>query len=398
MYRKISCDIATERNDTMPTRKKHPRLPNGYGSIRFLGKRRRNAYAVHPPADIDGNRPPALCYVDDWMKGFIILTAYKAGTYVPGMEADLDLPEASGSGSTGSLEALANKILADYSRIKGVEPPQPEKSFAEVYQAFFDDKYKKGHNYSKSSITSTRTAFKNCSSLHDKLFRDLRAKDLQSVLDSCPLKHASLELILNLYHQMYHYAEGQEWCDKRYDQFVSINQPDDDEHGVPFTDDELRILWSHKDDPTIELLLILCYSGWRITEILSLQVDLDNRYFLGGIKTAAGKGRIVPIHSSIFPAVQHRMNEYGCLLPCTKTKYRNSLYESLESIGLAGTPKHTPHDARHTFSRLCEKYGVQENDRKRMLGHSFQDVTNKVYGHRSLEDLRIEIEKIKTDL
>jgi hypothetical protein len=45
---------------------------------------------------------------------------------------------------------------------------------------------------------------------------------------------------------------------------------------------------------------------------------------------------------------------------------------------------------------LCEKYGVRENDRKRMLGHSFGgDVTNAVYGHRTLEELRTEIEKIK---
>lgn len=54
----------------MPTRSKHPRLPNGYGSIRYLGKKRKNPYAVHPPADIDGNRPQALCYVDTWMKEF----------------------------------------------------------------------------------------------------------------------------------------------------------------------------------------------------------------------------------------------------------------------------------------------------------------------------------------
>lgn len=59
-------------------------------------------------------------------------------------------------------------------------------------------------------------------------------------------------------------------------------------------------------------------------------------------------------------------------------------------------PDHTPHDARHTFSKLCEKYGVNENDRKRFLGHSFgKDITNGIYGHRDLEDLRAEIEKIK---
>ena len=45
---------------------------------------------------------------------------------------------------------------------------------------------------------------------------------------------------------------------------------------------------------------------------------------------------------------------------------------------------------------LLEKYGVNENDRKRMLGHSFgADITNAIYGHRTVDDLRREIEKIK---
>ena len=47
-----------------------------------------------------------------------------------------------------------------------------------------------------------------------------------------------------------------------------------------------------------------------------------------------------------------------------------------------------------TLFLLYVKYGVRENDRKRMLGHSFgNDITNAVYGHRTLEELRTEIEK-----
>ena len=39
---------------------------------------------------------------------------------------------------------------------------------------------------------------------------------------------------------------------------------------------------------------------------------------------------------------------------------------------------------------------MNENDRKRMLGHSFgADITNSVYGHRTIDELRYEIEKIK---
>lgn len=381
----------------MPTRKKHQRLPNGYGSIRYLGKGRRNAYAVHPPADIDGNRPPALCYVDDWMKGFIILTAYKAGTYAPGMEATLELPNADGA---ADLKSVSSRLLADYSRIRGQEPQEPEKTFSEVYEAFFANKYKPGHSYSKSTITSTKAAYKNCKTLHDRVFRDLRGDDLQKVIDmaALKLKHSSLELILSLYHQMYAYADGQSWCDKRYDTFVRIDTPDDDEHGVPFTDEELKILWKHKEDPSIELLLILCYSGWRISELFTLEIDLMNQSMTGGIKTAAGKNRVVPIHSAILPLIVYRLKKYGTMLPFSTDAYRKDLYVALESIGLAGNPKHTPHDARHTFSRLCEKYEVRENDRRRMLGHAFNDVTNKVYGHRELEDLKAEIEKIKVEL
>ena len=45
---------------------------------------------------------------------------------------------------------------------------------------------------------------------------------------------------------------------------------------------------------------------------------------------------------------------------------------------------------------LCESFGVNENDRKRMMGHSFgNDITNGTYGHRSVEELRNELEKIK---
>ena len=51
------------------------------------------------------------------------------------------------------------------------------------------------------------------------------------------------------------------------------------------------------------------------------------------------------------------------------------------------------------FDRLCEKYGVSDADRKRMMGHSFgADITNGVYGHRTLEELREQIEKIRVDL
>ena len=184
----------------MPKRKKYPRLPNGYGSIRYLGKGRRNPFAVHPPVkdyDDEGRalRPPALCYVDTWMKGFAILTAYKAGNYVPGMEKDLQMENGM------NADALSNRILSDYNQSRRTTG---EKSitFAEVYKEFYDWKFNSEKEYSHSAKASTIAAYKNAAVLHDRIFKDLRHDDLQQVINDCPLKHSSLELIVSLFKQM----------------------------------------------------------------------------------------------------------------------------------------------------------------------------------------------------
>lgn len=376
----------------MAKRKKHPKLPNGYGQIRYLGKGRRNPYGVYPPAKYDDNgkaiSQKAICYVDTWIKGFIVLTSYKAGTYTPGDERDLEIDE------SADAYTFVGKLLADYNKMQGIEPEQKGLTFSEVYEKFWDYKYEteKGKKLSSASRRSTRAAYKNCKVLHDRDFRSLRFEDLQSVVDDCPLKHASLELIVSLMKQMYAYADIYELCEKNYAAHVKINIEDDDESGVPFTEDELKILCDNKEDEIVEFLLIMCYSGYRISAYKDLKVDTDKKYFQGGVKTKAGKNRIVPIHSAILTYVKRRIKRDGCILAMSPDEFRSGMYETLERLGIE---KHTPHDCRHTFSMLCEKYKVAENDRKRMLGHSFKgDITNAVYGHRDLEDLRIEIEKI----
>lgn len=386
----------------MPKRKKYPRLPNKFGSIKYLGKNRTNPYGVYPPTTeftVNGVpvTQPALAYVNDWYVGFSVLMSYHAGTYVPGqLPATKDL---AGNEVKGA-DDLIKRILGDYSQVKrsvlAEEEKEPEKTFEEVYKEFYKYKYEddKSRTYSESSKHSTAAAFKNCKALHDKTFRNLRHDDLQDVINGCPLKHASLELIVNLFRQMYAYADMKDLIDKDYSAHLKINKPDDDESGIPFTTDELKILWDHKDDPTVEFILIMCYSGYRVKAYESMEVNLIEKYFLGGVKNRSSKERIVPIHSAILPLVQKRITQEGCLLKIKgANSFRAQMYKTLRALKIE---KHTPHDCRHTFSKLCEDFQVNENDRKRMLGHSFgSDITNRLYGHRDIEDLRTEIEKIK---
>ena len=375
----------------MAKRRKYPRLPNGYGSIKKLsGKNRTTPYGVYPPTkefDSKGNpvAQKALCYVDDWYKGFTVLTWYNHGEYYEGREKEL-------SSDATELKKQITETLAKFNQSQ--REASDQKTFKDIYEEYYLWKFKKAHDHNEKKTTmeySLRSAFRNCKALHEEVFRKLTTNDLQKVIDNCPLKHSSLELITVLFHQMYAYAEANDLVDKDYSKYVKIGIQDDDESGVPFTESDLKLLWKNKDNPVVEFILIMCYSRFRITAYKSLQVNLEERYFLGGIKTKAGRDRYVPIHSGIYDLVEKRLQRDGCILLDKTGDFRKNMYKTLKDLGIE---RHTPHDCRHTFSMLCDKYKVNENDKKRLLGHAFKDITNKVYGHRELKDLRTEIEKI----
>ena len=387
----------------MSRRKKIPKLPNGYGQIRFLGKGRRNPYGVYPPAveEYDNGKkktPAALCYVSDRMVGLAVLTSYHAGTYTPGSEV---LIEQQMRSSSSDAAHVFSDLIADYNKHALSINVEEKPTFSDVFRRYYLDKFdvEYGHTGKKKSMEySMISAYKNCAVLHNCAYSDLKADDLQEVLTDTAdrLSYSSAELVKTLLNQMDRYAMANDIIEKGYAGFIRIKSEDDDEHGVPFSDEELGILWKNREDEVVEMLLIMCYSGFRISAYHSLEVNLKSRYFKGGVKTDAGKDRIVPIHSAIIPFVRRRIKCYGHLMTVSNGTFRDAMYDVLERIGI---PKHTPHDCRHTFSRLCEKYHVNDNDRKRMLGHSFgNDITNRIYGHRTLEDLRGEIEKIQADL
>lgn len=270
-------------------------------------------------------------------------------------------------------------------------------TFTEVYNQFFERKYIKGkRKYSQSSINCTIMAYNKCAALHDRPFKELRTDDLQTILDNWELSHACMEHVRNLLNQMYDYAMQYDIVQKDVSKYIQITKPDDDIHGVPFTPEEIEKLWTAYNNgiPNIDMILILIYSGWRIGELLKLNIediDIDNRTYKGGIKTAAGKNRIVPIHSKIFDMVLRRRK-------CGWFNMQMSAYSAAykKAVSDAGiTTYHTPHDCRHTFVTLLSNAGADEICIKRLVGHSYgNNVTEKVYTHKDIEQLRKAIELI----
>ncbi len=369
-------------------KKKHPKLPNGFGSIKKLSGKRTNPYGVYPPVtEFTANgspiTPQALCYVPDWYTGFYALMKYKDGTF----DAE-DFLSTEIKPSDRQNDVIA-KIIASYNN--NTRLATTYKTFSEVYEEYFSYKYErdKTRDYSKSSVYAIRSAYKHSQALHDRPFQELRTEDLQKVIDSCEKKHATKEHIKNLFRQMYDYAYSHDLCDRNYADHVRINTPDDDEKGVPFTEDELSKIWEHADgNEVMQAVLIMVYSGFRISAYHKMEINFDDQYFRGGVKTRSGKNRIVPFNKEITPFIR-KDNPLFTLPPA---KFRAEFSDTLSAIGITS---HTPHDCRHTFSWLCDKYHVDTLSKKMLMGHTLgNDVTDLKYGHRTIEELRAEINKI----
>lgn len=182
---------------------------------------------------------------------------------------------------------------------------------------------------------------------------------------------------------------------------------------IPFTDSELKILWDNVDKVKfVDWIIIQSYMGWRPQELATLrldEIDLEKWYMCAGMKTEAGKQRIVPIHSKIRSLVKRNydfavsigseflFNDKGQThagsWAVTYDKYSHRFKKVITQLNL--NPEHRAHDPRNTFITNGKKAKMDEYALKEMVGHSVKDITESVYTLRDLEWLRQDIEKLK---
>lgn len=357
----------TELLTTVPEQKKtttRRKLPNGFGCIKKLSGNRSRPYAAYPTAagaalGCPAKPPAAIGYFRDWHSAYAALSEYQRAPY--------------------------NPMSRSY-------------SFREVYELLYRSKFENPRKpLSLSSKQAYESAFKNCASLHNLRFLDVRKQEMQDVLDNCSLGYSSVCNLKKLFGQMYRYALENDIIEKNYAQFVTNDHEDDNEKGEPFSEEELAVLWKNKQDRTVQMILLMIYSGYRIKAFETIEINLEEEYLKGGVKTSAGKGRIVPIHSAILPFAKLFRKNFPNFRVANFRK--TFFYPTLERLGMAVTAngkKHTPHDCRHTFSWLCDKYRIDEFSKHLLMGHSpGKDIEKAVYGHRTTDELRKEINKIK---
>lgn len=343
--------------------------PNGYGCIRTMSGTRRRPYAFI--ATINGKQR----YVASFE------TLYEAKIFQASYFAE---------------------------HHKGHRPFRKKSvTFAELYFRWLPFHLNEDAELSESTKSSYENSFKHCATLYDRYFSDLEFLELQSIIDGMRnrqhLSYSSCKKVKNLLSLLYQYAIKSNICSTNYAALISIgkNHPIYPHHII--SRQKINRLWRHADMPGVDSVLILLYTGLRVSEMLQIEkknINLRQRFIrITKSKTSSGI-RIVPIHPKIMPFILNRLSNPGDFLICDSsgnpynyTKYRSSVWN--KAMKLINGLNHTPHDTRHTVATLLDNAGANETSKRKILGHAGGDITERVYTHKGLRQLRKCIELLK---
>lgn len=270
-------------------------------------------------------------------------------------------------------------------------------TFAELFEKWME----------KNSMTLTETnqrAYRNifnkwCSNLHKRPFVSIKSDDIQRILNDCDKSKSFKEKVRSLFNQLYKYADERDICRKNQAQFVTVVSGQEQREGKPFTDEEIEALWKRSDEFVPAITLILIYSGMRINELLEMKLEnvhLVDRYMIGGKKTKAGRDRVIPIADKVYDLVIKNLGKknYALERKDKAVHYRwfyNHFMKLMKELGF----EHVVHDTRHTTISKLHSAGVPEITIKKLVGHSHgEDVTARVYVHKTVEELRDAINQI----
>lgn len=334
------------------------RLPNGFGSISKLSGNRRKPYVVRKSA-VSFNGKRKLLYL-------------------------------------GTFETYdkAIQFLSEYNK---EDKPQELITFARVYTLWLKNH---SEHVSKSAVDGYKNSFRHITPIISKPISQVKYSDLQALIDDMKNKgfhYSSLKKVRSLLNMLYDYAIVNEWCDKKLSEFLVIGKNEPINPHSVYTRQQINKLW-RSDNPNSALPLILLYTGMRSKELRQLKksdIKLKQKFIdIKQSKTKAGI-RIIPIHERILPLVRRLMTTDGKYLlgeyEMTYERFANKFNEVMQEENI----KHTTHDCRHTFATLLSNANANEVTRRRLLGHASNNVTDAVYTHKALPQLRQAIKLLR---
>lgn len=274
------------------------------------------------------------------------------------------------------------------------------------------DQWEPTHERSRSTMNCYRAGFRLFAPLWYTKMSYIEVDDLQDCLDDSDAGKRTKENARAVLGLIYKYGIPRNAVpkDRNLAQFLRINEAGSGKRsGLSAAELELVRKTAASGDSVAAMVLCHCYLGFRPTALLALtcaDYDADRRCFTGGIKTAAGKGRTVPVSPKIQSYVDRFVEDaaggavfgdHGDAL--TIEQYRSRFYTLLKALEIpnpvdeVGRHRLTPHSCRHTFATLLKRAQGSDADKLALIGHTSTEQLRE-YQDVPLEDLRAVIDQI----
>ena len=329
------------------------RMPNGFGSVIKLSGKRRKPWGV---------RVTVTWEEDKQVRKYI-------GYYPTKMEALQALSEYN-----------ANPYDVDTKRM----------TFQQVWEHWKRSEYEEG---SKAAQSAWRAGYSHCKPIYEMRIIDIKYMHLKDLLEGKgPSTQSQIKGICS---KLFKYSIKNEWTDKNPALHLEVkNKSEVKRPKVIFTDEEIKDIWAKaKEDDFYEMVLILLYTGMRIMELLEIKEEnVYEDYMIGGNKTPAGIGRIIPLHKKIRKFIKKRLSGSEYLI--TDEEGEAMDYHKFQRQFAQRIEGHVIHETRHTFVSRLHSAGVNEITIKLIVGHSQKDVTSKVYIHKMKDELLEAVHKL----
>jgi len=335
------------------------RNPNGYGSVVKLSGNRRRPFHVRKTVGFNEKGHPiyqTLDYVATREEGMILLAQFNKDPW-----------DVNKAGMT----------------------------LGELFELWLE---RKAPKLGKSSLSNLRSVYRHCRALQTQKYSEIKAYHMQDTIDHCGYGYSTQGAIKALWNHLDKFALELDVTTRNYASLLQ-SAPIPETSKSPFSEDEVQEIWPMQAVPWVDSVLFLLYTGFRISEMLDLRkdsVDLIDGTITGGTKTKSGKDRIVPIHSKIRAIVEHRLVDDGDYLfsnqgkKCSDTAYRMFWSDIMKTANM----NHTPHDCRHTFRSRLDSAGANKRCIDLMMGHKSKDVGERVYTHKTIDELKHAIELV----
>lgn len=265
--------------------------------------------------------------------------------------------------------------------------------FKDLYKKWMDRHQEK---VTKSTINCYKSAYKYFSLLYYVEIAKIRTEHMQKCIDECPHGTRTKENMKALGTSLWRYAMQLDIVDRNYAEYLYIKK-EESAGKIAFSKEQLDLMWANVEAvPNIKYILLLCYTGMRLSEMLGAMTANYNRedgWFITGVKTDAGKDRTITISPKIRPFFEDWGTGKHLFTELSAKKFRNDIfYPALKAVDMdvldeKGDHVYTPHCCRHTFATLMKNVDAPATDKQKLIGHSKFEMTAH-YTHTDLESLK----------